>query len=308
MPASPFARFLAACAAGLRRVAAAFLAAALLAPAAAQTPPPGPALWVVRDGAATVHLFGTVHVLPPGLGWLAGDVRAAFERSDALVLEMVVPPPEQAQGLVLRHALAPGALPVAARLPPPARDAYAAALAALDLPADAFDPFQTWFAATALAAGAAERAGLAVANGPEAVLSAAAAAAGKPVSGLETFEEQLALFATMPEPLQVRFLASTAEQMPQAAAVLATTVDAWSRGDTDAVATVLAESLRDLPEANELLMANRNARWAAWIRERLRTPGTVFLAVGAGHLAGPGSVLERLESLGVRPERVRTAP
>jgi len=34
-------------------------------------------------------------------------------------------------------------------------------------------------------------------------------------------------------------------------------------------------------------------------------PGTVFIAVGAGHLAGPDSVQAKLAKLGVKAERVK---
>ena len=50
-----------------------------------------PALWVVKDADTTIYLFGTVHVLKPGLGWFDGAVKQAFDKSDELVLEMVLP-------------------------------------------------------------------------------------------------------------------------------------------------------------------------------------------------------------------------
>ena len=40
-----------------------------------------------------------------------------------------------------------------------------------------------------------------------------------------------------------------------------------------------------------MMFTERNARWADWIAGRMQTPGTVFVAVGAGHLAGKDSVL-----------------
>ena len=44
------------------------------------------------------------------------------------------------------------------------------------------------------------------------------------------------------------------------------------------------------PELHRWLFTRRNARWANLINERMKRPGTVFIAVGAGHLAGPTSV------------------
>jgi hypothetical protein len=53
-----------------------------------------------------------------------------------------------------------------------------------------------------------------------------------------------------------------------------------------------------------MMFVERNARWADWIRARMQTPGTVFIAVGAGHLAGKDSVLARLGDLGIYSTRI----
>src|SRR3982750_4293723 len=58
-----------------------------------------PALWVVKDKDTTIYLFGTVHILKPGLGWYDGAVKDAFEKSDTLMLELVQPPANEAQAL-----------------------------------------------------------------------------------------------------------------------------------------------------------------------------------------------------------------
>jgi uncharacterized protein YbaP (TraB family) len=52
------------------------------------------------------------------------------------------------------------------------------------------------------------------------------------------------------------------------------------------------------------MFIDRNVRWANWIVQRLKTPGTVFVAVGAGHLSGPDSVQSQLASLGVKSARI----
>jgi len=53
-----------------------------------------------------------------------------------------------------------------------------------------------------------------------------------------------------------------------------------------------------------MMFTERNERWADWIRARMRTPGTVFVAVGAGHLAGQDSLLVRLAERGLPSHRV----
>ena len=54
----------------------------------------------------------------------------------------------------------------------------------------------------------------------------------------------------------------------------------------------------------ETLLVNRNADWAEWVDQRMQQPGTVFLAVGAGHLAGHSSLQALLAKKGLVAERI----
>jgi uncharacterized protein YbaP (TraB family) len=60
----------------------------------------------------------------------------------------------------------------------------------------------------------------------------------------------------------------------------------------------------DDPALYARLLTDRNANWAEWIDERMASPGNLFIAVGAGHLAGSGSVQEQLGERGYEVERV----
>ena len=59
------------------------------------------------------------------------------------------------------------------------------------------------------------------------------------------------------------------------------------------------------PVLMKVLLVDRNKAWAKWIVDRLKQPGTVFVAVGAGHLAGKDSVQTQLSADGVKARRVR---
>ncbi|MET0667568.1 MAG: TraB/GumN family protein, partial [Methyloceanibacter sp.] len=50
---------------------------------------------------------------------------------------------------------------------------------------------------------------------------------------------------------------------------------------------------------------NRNKNWAGWISERMKQPGVVFIAVGAGHLAGADSVQAQLKAYRLKARRVK---
>jgi hypothetical protein len=67
---------------------------------------------------------------------------------------------------------------------------------------------------------------------------------------------------------------------------------------------VLGQLEQASPQTYRTLFTERNTRWADWIAARLQSPGTVFVAVGAGHLAGKDSVLVRLAQHGIQSRRV----
>ena len=87
------------------RSALSAIAMAFALPACAQvTPKPvqaandaDPALWVVKDKDTTIYLFGTIHVLKPGMTWFDEAVKTAFDRSNQVVLELVMPDPAKMQ-------------------------------------------------------------------------------------------------------------------------------------------------------------------------------------------------------------------
>jgi uncharacterized protein YbaP (TraB family) len=77
----------------------------------------------------------------------------------------------------------------------------------------------------------------------------------------------------------------------------------WLEGDAEALAALLQEGETD-PVLFDRLVSARNRNWANWIAQRLDRPGTVFLAVGAGHLAGRDSVQDDLAARGIAALRV----
>jgi uncharacterized protein YbaP (TraB family) len=253
-----------------------------------------PALWVVKDADTTIYLFGTVHVLKPGLGWFDEGVKAAFDKSDELVLEMVEPDTAAMQGLIMKTAVSAEGPTLTEKLPADKRDAYGKALADIGVPATALDRFEPWFAAVTLTVAGLPKLGYDPESGAERTLSAAAKAANKPVTGLETPEQQFGYFDTLPEMLQVKFLVSTVDDYPRMGATLDKMVASWSAGDPETLGKTMNEELSDTPEIAKVLLTDRNARWAEWIGKRMEKPGTVFVAVGAGHLAGPDSVQAQL--------------
>jgi uncharacterized protein YbaP (TraB family) len=264
------------------------------APSAVATVDADPALWVVKDADTTIYLFGTVHELKPGLSWFDEAVKAAFDKSDSLVLEMVMPDPAAMRAMVMQKGLDAGGTPLSQKLPEKKRDAYAKAVAEIGASQAMVDRFKPWLAATEFSVGPLLKLGYSPASAPETVLTAAAKAANKPVLGMETAEQQLGYLAGLSETAQLAFLESAIDDMPKLGDEMARMVVDWSKGDPEGLAKMVNENLTGQAELKKTLLTDRNARFAAWIEQRMKQPGTVFVAVGAGHLAGAGSVQDDL--------------
>jgi uncharacterized protein YbaP (TraB family) len=273
----------------------------------APLPDANPALWVVRDADTTIYLFGTFHLLD-GRPWFNDEVRTAFDASDELVMEAILPEdPASVTPMIMRYALDPNHRKLSDRLTRRQNAALGRALTAAHLPPTAFDSFEPWFVSMTLTVLGAQRLGISSGNGPETILINAARARHMPIGELEGLEWQIRLFDGMPEAQQLAQLRETLAQNDQMAAKLAPMLAAWSTGDVPRLARLMNEDEHDSAidrTLHAMLFTNRNAAWATWIRGRLARPGTVFIAVGAGHLAGRGSVIDDLRAQGIQATRV----
>ena len=250
------------------------------APAAAAPAERGPALWVVQDRDTTIFLFGTFHALDSQLGWFNRSVRAAFDASDQLVLETLVPEdPAELHSILARNALADE--PQSGQ------------------PVVSADRAPSFVASAGQAMSAGRSMGISVDHGADAVLRRAANAGGKPVGGLESFEFQLRMFSTLPPPP-----GQAARQAGDMGRMIGSMQSAWKRGDNDSFAAVLGNVRIQSPQAYKTLFTDRNATWANWIADRMHQPGTVFVAVGTGHLIGPDSVQQYLAARGIASARI----
>ncbi len=273
--------------------------------AQAQTPPagaaPGPALWRVGDEDTTIYLFGTVHALPQGKPWFDGRIERAFTEASELVTEVDVSDQTASSEAMQRAGLLGPGESLRAMMAEDDRRQFEAALVSLGLPVAALDPMEPWLAALTLSLLPLLRQGYQAESGVEMALTARAA--GKQRGALETVGQQIELFDGMPIEAQLTFLDRTVEAMPEAKTSLDAMVAEWIEGDADALAELLNAELDD-PVLYERLLTQRNAQWAGWIEQRLQQPGTVFVAVGAGHLAGADSVQAQLAARGLEVERI----
>lgn len=275
--------------------------------AAQAAPAPGaarPALWKVADKDTTIWLFGTIHVLPQPVDWHTGPVAKAFDSAQELVTEIPIDTTAQAPGAILEKAKRQDGKSLRDTLSPGDRGAYEAALTAIGLPASAFDNDKAWFAALMLTLIPLRNAGYNTETGIDAQVAARAQARRMLNRPLETVAYQIGLFDTLPETTQRTYLGEVVKALPDVKGDVDAMVAAWKAGDAEHLAKLLNEDESDATIA-KVLITDRNVAWAKWLQARLAKPGRVFMAVGAGHLAGPGSVQDQLAAAGMTVTRVQ---
>ncbi|MEP7008169.1 MAG: TraB/GumN family protein [Sphingomonas bacterium] len=279
----------------------------MLVAGAAQAEDAHPALWKVQRGDATIYLFGTTHALKPEVTWFDGPVKAAFDQSQELVLEVLEPDPARMAAIV-GTATTSDTRPLIDRLPEKERPAYAQRLASFGLPPAAFDRFDPWFAMVNFGGLALRKAGYDTNLSCEHILVAAARNSGKALVGLETPEQQFGYFKSAPLPLQLESLVRLLDREDRTAEVVDNIARLWRGGDPEGVAAAMNAEFTS-PAFAKTIVTDRNARWALWIAARLARPGIAFVAVGAGHLGGKESVQAILARDGIKAERVyRSVP
>jgi len=292
----------------LRRALAALLALLIATPAAA-----APALWKFGDADTTIYLFGTIHALPPGYQWQDARISQAMAAADTLVIETMIDKDPQAVARLFPPP-DPSLPPILERVPPKSRKALARELARSGLNRAALDRMPTWQAAFMMMGAMMKHLGIqrdaGVENSIAPAFDAPAAAGGTPrkIEALETASAQLAMFANLSEADQRELLTSMVDGRGNARTDYAKMLRAWTVGDEPAIAKAFADDKDLTPHLREVLLRRRNASWAQWLKTRLETPGVVFVAVGAGHLAGPLSVQNMLAAEGIAVERIWNKP
>jgi uncharacterized protein len=263
-----------------------------------------PAIWAVKDKDTTIYLFGTVHLLKPNMVWFDEAVKTAFDASDEMVIELVEPPEAEMAALFGKIAVDPKGKKLRSKLNAGDRAKYDAALKKLGIPTEAFDPLEPWAAAVTMQVVTLQKDGFDPASGAESVLTAAAKKAGKPISGLETAEFQLGIFDALPEEKQIRYLIDASADLDKGKEQMDMLMSSWAGGKPDELAELMNEGFDD-PILYKKLLTDRNANWANWIKARMAKPGTVFMAVGAGHLSGPTSVPALIKKKGLTAKRIK---
>jgi uncharacterized protein YbaP (TraB family) len=272
------------------------------APASAE-----PGLWVVKGPHSTIYLFGTIHILPKDRVWKSPAIAKALASSRELWLEAAdLGDTPNTQNLV-EQAGFDALHPLSTKLSEADLTRVDAVAKALGIPAGerALEPMRPWLVSVTLARAFLEHAGFDPESGVEQVLLHDKSVRGKRIHGFETAEQQVHFFADLAPALEMGLLQNMLQDFDGGPAKFDALIDGWMKGDDATITRLIVDELKDpFPQLYKLIFVERNEHWADTIKDMLGHPGVSFVAVGAGHLAGPDSVQHALERRGVHVERV----
>lgn len=277
------------------------LAWSVLAPQTAQAEP---AMWVVKDRDSTIYLFGTVHLLKKDANWNTPKVQAAMAESKELWLELIDAEDSAKLGPVIQQLGVDAQRPLSSKLTAAQNAKLAKVAAEYGIQPAQLEPLKPWLAAVTLSLLPLQKAGWDANAGVDKLLRAQAVKEGDALMAFETAEQQMRFFADLPEPLQVNYLDQVLDDTAQGVALMDRLAAAYLAGDPDTIGRIMTVEMKtEAPELYAALLTRRNVAWAAQVQKMLAGKGTHFVAVGAGHLAGPDSVQVQLAKRGIKARR-----
>jgi uncharacterized protein len=290
----------------LRLLAALAVAgSSLLAPTAASA---APAMFVVRDADSEIFLFGTMHALPPELDWRTPTYDAVYQKAQAVWFEAEADQVDASviRGLIERYGV-DGDRPLRSRLDGRQLKDLKAVLGQGKLTLAEIDHLRPWAAALALSMQSSSRGDAKVESGADVVVTRQARKAAKPIRAFETLEEQVQMFAGLPEAVELKYLTDIVEErLGRRPAQVGSLADAWVSGDLRRLGQRIVDPMQtESPGFYEALLKRRNHEWVEAIQAQLAGEGTQLVNVGALHLLGEDGLPALLQDRGYQVERVQ---
>lgn len=285
-------------------------ATAMPARAASAKTTPTPLLWKVSDKDNALYLLGSFHLLKAGDYPLSDDVGQAFADAENVVFEVSpaeLTDPSLGQKMQQVAAYNDGRS-LSQVLPADVRDKMGQVLG-VDSMAQ-LDTIEPWFINLSLLIGVSQQMGFQAEQGLDMHMARLAEAAKKPVSGLETADQQLAVLDASPMEEQIAGLRDFLNNPAEVPKLLNDTHEAWRNGDVQRLGALVIDEVRsETPETYRLINVERNDQWVPKLQQMLDAPGKddTMVVVGAMHLLGEDGIVDKLRGKGYKVERICTA-
>jgi uncharacterized protein YbaP (TraB family) len=279
--------------------------------ACASAKPSTPAIWRVSDADNSLYLLGSFHALKPSDYPLSKTINDAYADAELLVFEMA---PEQLQSpdlpaKIAQMATLPENQSVQNLLPEATWQALKDWSARNpEFPLLSLQRFEPWFIAFTVINAQAKSQGFEAGQGLDQHVMNKAKASKKPSMGLESAEQQIALFDSMPMPAQTQLLIESLFDTAKGKQELDNLHQLWKAGDTkNFERQTVAKMQREYPDLYQSINVARNNAWLPTLQNLLDAEheDDALVVVGALHLVGPDGLVQLLKAKGYHVEQLK---
>ena len=257
-------------------------------------PPSRPMFWTaIRPGSPPVAFFGVLHFGTPDMYPLPASVEDAYAAADLVAFETdlrQVSSPAFAAAIQARGALPPDES-LSRKLTAGTWQRLQTTAAGLGYSSPLLGTLAPWYCSSTLTSAALRRNGLASALGLDTYLFSRASAENKEVHCLETPEQQLALLASINAESDETLILNLLDELDAMPDFSRHLLALWRQGAAAPLARLIGRSFAGHPDQRERMLRDRNEAWFSQLDHLNGQGHRVFVAVGAGHLVGRGSLL-----------------
>lgn len=252
-------------------------------------------LWKVEgENIQTSYLYGTIHLLPQDAFEIKEKVKEAFNSSGQIVLELDMDDPSM-QMKMMQHASMKDGMTLDQVF---SEEEYTVVSDAvkqqMGVGLEMLNTMKPFVISSMLI-------GTLIEGTPasyEMTFVQMAQAKELEIIGLETVEDQMAVFDKIPYEEQAKDVVEMVQNKEEVRQEFAEMVEAYAQEDIDGLYDLI-EEYADTESEMEELIVKRNQRWIPLIGNLAREKAS-FFGVGAGHLGGKYGVINLLREAGYR--------
>lgn len=267
-------------------------------------------LWRFQNGAATVYLAGTVHILKESLHPLPPQYEDAYHATKNLVFEVDLSRhhPAEVQQKTLEYAKL-SAHSLRQSLPDDTYNRLVQAGMLYGMPVGQMQDFKPMLAFQQLSVMGLIAMGYDPAFGVDHYFGQLGQRQPERILQLETLDLQLSLLFNQPLDVQAAVLKQALDELDDLPAITQDLMSAYFNGDDDTLGALLKNQAGDNPLTkafHQQLIDQRNRNMTKKVRGYLQTSDSYLVLVGAAHLIGPKGMVALLSKAGFTGVRIHS--
>lgn len=256
-----------------------------------------PPFWrLTAPGGGSLTILGSIHFATPEIFPLPEPIQQAYADAGLVAFEVDLRLSSGFTSMQKMNTASryPEEDELSRHLSPESYSRLHDAAVSLGFPPDYFFRTRPWSCANTLTITALRAAGFSPDLGIDRHFLNRAITDGKSILGLETPDDQLALFAAMSETEQEEYLDQALEDLSQVKSYAPRLLEAWNHGNTTALRELVVEGIAAIPALHTLFFLRRNESWCRQLETLAATHRSLFVVVGSGHLVGDDNLIEML--------------